>query len=94
MGHRIIEYLESVRDPGSIPHLIVVIPFFWSRLLTFVTLSACATKLGPVLNYASLKTGATLTQPPIQKLGKLNDSVYPRLSSVFLVTAASFNKVF
>lgn len=93
--HRwVIECLEMTRDPGSIPHLILVIPFFRFCLLTSVRLSACAAKLDPILNHVSLETGATLSQPYIQKLGTLNDSMQLGLGSVSLVTAASFNKVF
>lgn len=90
----VVECLEMMRDPGNIPRLIIVILFFGSCLLTSITLSACAAKLGPVLNHASLETGATLSQLHIQKLGTLNDSVHLGLGSVSPVAGASFNKVF
>lgn len=69
----VTECLELMRDPGSIPHLIVVNPFFGFCLLSSATLPACAAKLGPVFNHVSLETGATLAQPYIQKLRTLHD---------------------
>lgn len=84
---RVIECLEVMRDPGNIPHLILVIPFLGFYPLSSVRLSAYAAKLSPVLTHVSLETGATLSQPYIKKLGTLNDSMHLGLGTVSPVTA-------